>query len=151
MGLSTRLLSEEAESRKQAKREAAQQLAEEQAEERLHRQQQAEEDEGPGQGDARPQEVTRSSDVDAPPGVQVAPSAAPQPVVEPAPTTGTGGTVVEGESGGVPLSASRVSSSDDRWQYDPNLGLYFQRSTQCYFDAGRSMYFRAGVWSRQKG
>ena len=159
MGLSTRLLNEEAESRKQAKREAAQQLAEQQAEERLHRLLQQEEADGAqapqvdvGSVDTVPLE-TRPSDADAPPGVHAAPSAdSASPHVGP-----TTGTVAADDSANAAWSATasgppfHATSTDTRWQYDPNIGLYFQRSTQCYFDSVRSMYFtRQGIWSREK-
>lgn len=36
---------------------------------------------------------------------------------------------------------------DMEWRFDPNSGLYFQLSTQCYYDGKSGMYYKDGKWS----
>ena len=140
MGLSKKLLTDEAEERKVAKREAAQQKAaqrEEQQrlalEQQQLREQQGEGAEGAEGADAAPE------DDDLPPGVALPAAGAPPPVAD-APAVA---------AVAPPPPPPRVIA-DPRWQYDPNTGLYFQLSTQCYFDAGKSLYHKNGAWSREK-
>ena len=40
-------------------------------------------------------------------------------------------------------------STDDRWQYDPNIGLYFQLSSGVYYSQKRGQYFKGGQWLEQ--
>ena len=136
MGLSKRLLNEEAEARKVAKREAAQQLAAEQEELRraapeplepapAHEQAAAGGGAGGGAGG--------DDDDDLPPGVGPAPPRAAAPA----------------KAASVPPPPP-PPAGDPRWQYDPNVGLFFQLSTQCYFDNVKSLYAKGGRWSREK-
>lgn len=140
MGLSTRLLSEEAEARAQAKREAAVRAAEEDAERRAAAETAAAEaalvgsapvadggaaaddDDDDDGGDAPPPGIALPTSEAAAP--QHMPAAPPSKLVPPPPP----------------------ASTDPRWQYDPNVGLYFQLSTQTYYDHGKRKYFQSGQW-----
>ena len=133
MGLSKRLLTEESEERKVAKREAAQQQAAQQAEQRRAELEQREQQ----QQQQQPEE--EEADGDLPPGVAL-PAAAAGALAEPAPEP----------SKAVLPPPPPPQNADPRWDYDPNAGLYFQLSTQCYFDAAASLYFKGGKWSREK-
>jgi hypothetical protein len=144
MGLSKRLLNEEGEARKQAKREAAQQQAEA-AQQQQQEQQQALQQEQPGQEESAKGGGTGGGDADdMPPGVArpTAPSQQQQQhQPTPAPAAASASVVV-------PPPPPPQRSTDSRWQYDPNTGLYFQRSTQKYYDHDKRLYFVGGRWVR---
>ena len=138
MGLSKRLLTEESEERKVAKREAAQQQAAQQEEQRRADLEQREQQEQQQQ-EQQPEE--EEADGDLPPGVAL-PGAVGGAMAEPAPEPSKA--LVP------PPPPPPPQHTDPRWDYDPNAGLYFQLSTQCYFDAAASQYFKGGKWSREK-
>jgi len=137
MGLSKQLLTEEAEARKAKQRQAAMLAAEEEAERRAAQQQAQAEAAAAAGGEVSAGAADEGDDDDAPPpGVSLSTAAAaePEPVAAaPAPAP-------------APVPAPPVST-DSRWQYDPNNGLYFQLSTQTYYDHGKKMYFRGAKWS----
>ena len=147
MGLSKRLLTEEAEARKVAKREAAQQQAAEREEQRRIALEQA-----PGAEEADGAEGAEAAagdadDDDLPPGVALPGAAAAESASGAAPAEVAAPTV---ETARVPPPPPPRAHFDPRWQYDPNTGLYFQTASQTYFDAGRSMYHKDGRWSRER-
>ena len=112
MGLSKRLLNEEAEERKQAKRQQAQQAAE-QAQQAAENQQEVAA--AHGEGGSASSSSLRTEDIDLPPGIAL--PAAVQPPAEPP------------SAAEAPAPATAVPpppparSTDSRWQYNPNDGL----------------------------
>jgi hypothetical protein len=156
MGLSKRLLNEEMEARKVAKREAAQQQAAQREEERqaererqealalAHEEAAAAQAEG---ADATGGAAEGADDDDLPPGVALPASAAP---AQDAPVSEAPAPELAPAPAAVPPPPPPPRSTDSRWQYDPNAGLYYQLSTECYFDAAKSLYHKAGRWSREK-
>ena len=139
MGLSKKLLHEEADERKVAKRDAAQHRAGANEEQRLAalEQQALLAEQGGEPSLAADPGAEGGDDDDLPPGVSVSVAAAAAPQ-EAAPAVAR------------PPPPPPTAYADPRWQYDPNQGLYFQLSTQTYFDAGKSMYAKNGAWSREK-
>lgn len=175
MGLSKRLLNEEMEARKQAKREAAQMSAEaaNEAAARAAEATDAADAAQPHAADADERCLEHSHgqtaatqdapvDDDLPPGVAVcAPCAPCAPSVTatvgavdapPAATVATANVAQDpaSQAGNVSHPAGSGRSLDARWQYDPNNALYYQLSTQCYFSAEKWMYNKHGQWSATK-
>ena len=144
MALSKRLLHEEAEERKVKKREAEQQRAAEMDEQRRAAQEQQALllEQGGAGGSEQPEDGEPAGDEDdLPPGVALPPAVAPIAAASAARAPA---------AASVPPPPPPQAYGDPRWQYDPNQGLYFQLSTHCYFDAGRSLYAKGGAWSRDK-
>ena len=143
MGLSKRLLNEEAEARKQAKREAAQHVAEE-----LRAATDGSLPLDPPSCGGGPSASAVGEDATHPSGSD---DGEPPGVVQRARTDTATGTsapsAADRSAPTVPVKA-QIHGTDPRWQYDPNLGLYFEPSSQRYFDADRSMYHCEGRWSR---
>jgi len=150
IGLSKQLLNDEAEARKESKRVAAVQAAEEAADRRAAECGSAAttlgghevEVGGSGGGD-------KDDDEDAPPpGVAV-----PAPKMSVAPSVPVVAAVAAvaaatADSSIAPPTA-HPASSDPRWQYEPNNGLYYQLSTQTYYDHAKKMYFQHGKWTQK--
>ena len=150
MGLSTRLLSEEAEARKQAKRAAAMQAAEADAERRAAA---ASSEQGAGResaaqeatGAEEPVSVAAIDENDLPPGVALKEAADELTKAGECATAGA----MAGTTARAPATATTASaapSTDATWKYDPNVGLYFQLSTQSYYDHSKKAYFKDGRW-----
>ena len=149
MGLSKRLLNEEAEAKKSQKRHAAQKEAAE-AEERRREEEEARAEAAAQAEEERQrrlaagEEEEDDEDDDLPPGVALPLSAEAKAAAE------AEAAAAEAAAAAAAAPAPPPRSTDNRWQYDPNVGLYFQLSTECYFDSTRSMYYANGEWSREK-
>lgn len=128
MGLSKRLLNEEAEAKRLAKRQVVQAAA--------GALENAAAESAPVGRVGTPSETAAAEKRGggAPPGV------APPARLGAGPRAGT-----------VHRQVALDERASDVWQYDPNSGLFFQLSSQAYWDAKVGMYFMGGNWSDSLG
>lgn len=146
MNLSKLLLNDEAEAKKQAKREAAQREAEAAAQAAAERQAAAEQQEAaaealPAAAGEAGSDVAPGHDDDWPPGV-ARPTAATTPATEAVSVP-----AVAPASAPLRPPPPPPASTDPRWQYDPNTGLYFQLATMAYYDHAKKQYYENGTWT----
>lgn len=143
MSLSKRNLQDEAEERKLAKQQAAQEKSGRALEA-------AAELQAEGAQLALTSATETESEQDRPPGVSV--QAAPAPAATtasaaPAQQAPAAQKVAPAAQKAAPPPPPR--STDNRWQYDPNIGLFYQLSTGAYYSQKKGKYFKNGQWLDQ--